>query len=200
VLPDFSLSASPSSQTVVQGGGTSFTATVTAGTGFSGTVILSVSGLPAGASASFSPASISTSGSSTLSVSTSSSTAPGSYPLTVTATSGTLTHTANVTLVVSADFSVAVTPPSVTVSRGSSALYTVTITPGSGFTGTVSLSVSGLPRRTSASFNPSSITTSGSSTLTVSTNRRTPTGTFTLTISAISGGLTHKQKVALTVQ
>ena len=200
VLPDLSLSASPSSQTVVQGGGTSFTATVTAGTGFSGTVILSFSGLPAGASASFSPASISTSGSSTLSVSTSSSTAPGSYPLTVTATSGTLTHTANVTLVVRADFSVAVTPPSVTVSRGSSARYTVTITPGSGFTGTVSLSVSGLPRRTSASFNPSSITTSGSSTLTVSTNRRTPTGTFTLTISAISGGLTHKQKVALTVQ
>jgi galactose oxidase-like protein/IPT/TIG domain-containing protein/PKD domain-containing protein len=102
VQPDFSLSASPSSQTVVTGSGTSFTATVTASTGFSGTVSLSVSGLPAGATPSFSPASISTSGSSTLSVSTSSSTAPGSYPLTVTATSGTLTHTTNVTLVVMA--------------------------------------------------------------------------------------------------
>src|SRR5207253_10935970 len=78
VQPDFSLSASPASRTVAQGGGTSFTATVTAGTGFSGIVSLSVNGLPAGASASFNPASISTSGSSTLSVSTSSSTAPGS--------------------------------------------------------------------------------------------------------------------------
>ena len=199
VQPDFSLSASPASRTVVQGGGTSFTATVTAGTGFSGTVSLSVNGLPAGASASFNPASISTSGSSTLSVSTSSSTAPGSYPLTIRATSGAITHTANVTLVVSADFSVAVTPSSATVSRGSSARYTVSVTPGSGFNGTVSFSVSGLPRRANASFSPSSIT-SGSSTLNVSTMRKTPTGTFTLTISATSGGLTHTQQVTLTVQ
>jgi len=199
VQPDFSLSASPSSRTVAQGGGTSFTATVTGGTGFSGTVSLSVSGLPAGASASFNPASISTSGSSTLSVSTSSSTAPGSYPLTIRATSGAITHTANVTLVVSADFSVAVTPSSATVSRGSSARYTVSVTPGSGFNGTVSFSVSGLPRRANASFSPSSIT-SGSSTLNVSTMRKTPTGTFTLTISATSGGLTHTQQVTLTVQ
>src|SRR5205814_821649 len=110
VQPDFSLSASPSSRTVVQGGGTSFTATVTAGTGFSGTVSLSVNGLPAGASASFNPASISTSGSSTLSVTAGSTTAPGSYPLTITATSGALSHTANVTLVVSADFSACYVP------------------------------------------------------------------------------------------
>jgi hypothetical protein len=47
--PDFSLSASPASQTVAQGNSTSFTATVTAGTGFAGNVSLSVSGLPAGA-------------------------------------------------------------------------------------------------------------------------------------------------------
>ena len=77
---------------------------------------------------------------------------------------------------------------------------TVTITPGSGFYGTVSFSVSGLPRRANANFSPSSITTSGSSTLTVSTMRKTPTGTFTLTISATSGGLTHTQQVTLTVQ
>src|SRR5437867_3857497 len=159
-----------------------------------------IRGLPAGASASFNPASISTAGSSTLNVTTGSSTAPGSYPLTITATSGALTHTANVTLVVSADFSLAVTPSSATVSRGSSANYTLTITPGPGFNGTVSFSVSGLPRRANNSFSPSSITTSGSSTLTVSTMRKTPTGTFTLTISATSGGLKHTWQVTLTVQ
>ncbi len=200
VQPDFSLSASPSSRTIVQGAGTTYTATVTANTGFSGTVSLSVSGLPAGASASFSPASISTSGSSSLSVSTSSTTPPGSYPLTVTATSGTLVHTAGVTLVVSGDFTVSVTPSSATVARRSGVSYSVTITPGSGFTGAVSLSVSGLPRRTNASFNPASITTSGISTLTIGTNKNTPTGTFTLTITATSGGLTHSVQVTLTVQ
>jgi hypothetical protein len=203
VQPDFSLSASPSSRSIVQGGGTTYTATVTAGTGFSGLVSLSVSGLPAGASASFTPASISTSGSSTMSVTTSSTTPPGSYPLTITATSGALNHTSGVTLVVSlvsADFSVSVTPSSATVTRNSSVNYTVTITPVSGFSGSVSLSVSGLPRRTSASFSPASISTSGSSTLMVSTNRKAQTGTFTLTIKGTSGTLTHTKQVTLTVQ
>lgn len=200
VQPDFSLSASPASQTVMQGGGTTFSASVTAGTGFTGSVSLSFSGLPVGATASFNPATISTSGTSTLSVGASSSTAPGNYPLTITATSGSLTHTTSVTLVVSGDFSVGVAPSSVTVSRGSNAVYTVTVTPGAGFSGTVGLSVSGLPRRSNGSFNPSSIGTSGSSTLSVSTNHKTPTGTFTLTISATSGGLTHKTQVTLTVQ
>ena len=54
-VPDFSLSATPSSQTVSPGGGTSYTATVTAGAGFTGTVNFSVSGLPSGATASFNP-------------------------------------------------------------------------------------------------------------------------------------------------
>jgi hypothetical protein len=200
VQPDFSLTATPASRTIVQGAGTTYTATVTGTTGFSGTVSLSVSGLPAGASASFSPASISTSGSSSLSASTSTSTPPGSYPLTVTATSGSLTHTIGVTLVVSADFSVSVTPSNVTVARGSSANYTVTVSPGTGFAGTVSLSVSGLPRRASVTFSPASIATSGSSTLHVSTNRKSPSGTFTMTISAASGGVTHTAQVKLTLQ
>jgi hypothetical protein len=200
VQPDFSVSPTPASRTVTQGGGTSYTATVSASSGFSGSVALSVSGLPAGATGTFNPASIATSGSSTLSVSTSSSTPPGSYALTITATSGTLTHTANVTLVVSGDFSISVAPASASVTRGANAIYTATVTGGSGFTGSVALSVSGLPRRVSASFNPASISGSGTSTLTVSTNRKSPTGTFTLTITATSGGLTHKQQVTLTLR
>ena len=200
VQPDFSLSASPASQTVAQGSGTSFTATVTAGTGFTGNASLSVSGLPAGATPSFSPASISGSGSSTLSVSTSLTTAPGSYPLTVSATSGTLTHTANVTLVVSINFSVAIAPSNVTVARGSQALYKVTITPGTGFIGTVSFGVNGLPLRATASFSPISINTSGSSNLTIKTNHKSPTGVFTLTITAIGGGVAHSKQATLTIK
>jgi hypothetical protein len=200
VQPDFSLSATPASRTVAQGGGTSYTATVGASSGFSGSVALSVSGLPSGATGTFNPASIATSGSSTLSVTTSGATPPGNYGLTITATSGALQHTANVTLVVSGDFSVSVAPTNVTVTRGAKAVYSVTVTPGSGFTGTVALSVSGLPRRTSASFSPASISGSGTSNLTVSTNRKSPAGTVTLTITATSGGLTHSQQVTLTLR
>src|SRR5579859_3033099 len=99
--PDFTLSAGPSSQTVTATGSTSYTVSISPLNGFTGTVSLSVSGLPGGTTASFSPASISGgSGSSTLSVGTTSSTQAGTYTLTATGTSGSLSHSATVTLVV----------------------------------------------------------------------------------------------------
>ncbi len=52
---DFSLSASPATQTVVQGNGTSYTVTVSPSNGFTGSVGFSVSGLPSGANATFNP-------------------------------------------------------------------------------------------------------------------------------------------------
>lgn len=66
---DFGLSATPASKTVTAGNGAAYTVSESALNGFNGTVSLTVSGLPAGASASFKPASISGgSGSSTLNV------------------------------------------------------------------------------------------------------------------------------------
>src|SRR5262249_56979620 len=132
--------------------------------------VASTVGLPRqGATARFNPPSSTGPGSSTMPVSTSTSTPAGSYPLTITATSGSLTHTAAVTLVVTApgSFTVSVTPTSQTVSRGSSTQYAVTISAQGGFSGTVNLSLSGLPPRTSSSFNPASVVGSGSSTLKV---------------------------------
>src|SRR5205823_9769335 len=66
--------------------------------GFTGQVTLSASGLPAGASGSFTPNPATAS--STLSVTTSTSTPLGSYTITITGTSGTLTHTTTVALTV----------------------------------------------------------------------------------------------------
>ena len=57
--PDFSLSATPSTQSVAAGGSTTYTATVTSSGGFSGTVAFGASGLPAGAAASFNPTTVS---------------------------------------------------------------------------------------------------------------------------------------------
>lgn len=98
---DFSLSAAPTSQTATVGGIASYPATVGPLYGFIGSVTFGVTGLPAGASASFSPASVSISGQSTLSVATSGSTPAGTYPLTISAISGGLNHTATVGLTVS---------------------------------------------------------------------------------------------------
>jgi len=200
--PDYSVTATPASQSVTQGSSTSYTVTVTPSGGFTGTVNLSVSGLPAGATASFNPASV-TSGSSTLTVTTASTTPAGSFSLTITGTSGTLNHTASVTLVVNPpaapDFSLSATPASATVIQGNSTSYTVNVNPSGGFTGTVNLSVSGLPSGATASFNPTPVSGSGSSTLTVRTGNNTTTGSFSLTITGTSGTLSHTASVKLVV-
>jgi regulation of enolase protein 1 (concanavalin A-like superfamily)/uncharacterized membrane protein len=198
--PDFSISASPSSQTVTQGNGTTYTASISALSGFTGTVNLSVSGLPTGATASFNPTSVGGSGNSTLTVSTATTTPTGTYTLTITGTSSTLSHSATVTLVVSTpDFSLAASPSSQTVTPGNNATYTTSISALNSFTGTVNLSVSGLPTGATGSFNPTSVNGSGSSTLTVSTATTTPTGTYTLTITGTSGTLSHSTTVTLVV-
>ncbi len=95
----FSLSVSPSSQTVAQGSGTSYTVTISRTGGFSGVVNLSASGLPGGAGATFSP-NPAAGTSSVLVVTTSTKTPRGSRTLTITGSSGSLTRTVAATLVV----------------------------------------------------------------------------------------------------
>jgi hypothetical protein len=102
------------------------------------------------------------------------------------------------------DFSLSVSPTSRTIARRSSGTYTVNLTSANGFSGNVSLSVSGLPRRTSGAFSPNPVALasggSGSSTLTVTVNRQAAPGTYTLTITGTGGGKTHTQQVTLIVQ
>src|SRR5262249_41327411 len=144
--------------------------------------------------------SVAGSGSSTLSITTATSTPGGTYTLTITGTSGTLTHSTTVTLVVNGptpDFTISATPSSQNVTHGSATSYTVSIGAVNGFTGTVNLSITGLPNQTSGSFNPASVAGSGNSTLTVQTGRKTRAGTSTLTITGTSGSLTHATTVTL---
>jgi uncharacterized membrane protein len=200
--PDFSLTAAPATQTVVVGSTASYTATIVALNGYAGTVSFSVSGLPAGASPVFTPASVTGSGISGLAITTTAGTTPsGSYPLVITATDGVLTHSASVTLVV-ANFSISASPASVTVSQGTSATYTVSLTTASGYAGTVNFSVSGLPTSTTPVFSPTSLTASGTTTLTISTSATsplTPPGTYPLTISASDGVSTATTQIVLVV-
>ena len=97
------------------------------------------------------------------------------------------------------DFSLSASPVSATVSRGSSTTYTITVGVSQGFTGTVTSSVSGLPSRASATFAPNPVSAGGSSTMTVTTNTRTPKGTYTLTVTGTAGSLKHSIPVTLIV-
>jgi PKD repeat protein len=202
-VSNFSLSATPSSQAVTAGQSASYTATVTPSAGFTGTVNFSVTGLPSGATPTFTPPSVAGSGSTSLVVSTSAATPAGTYPLVISGTSGSITRTANVTLVVNVvngDFAISATPASRTISRGGSTTYTVTVAAEPGFAGSVNLTASSVPTRTTATFNPASLAGSGTSVLTISTQRNVQKGTRTLTITGTGGGRTHSVNVTLVIQ
>ena len=199
-VSNFSLSATPSSQAVSAGQNATYTATVTPSSGFTGTVNFSVAGLPSGATPAFSPASVAGSGSTSLIVSTSAATPSGTYPLVISGTSGSITRTANVTLVVNGDFAISATPASRTITRGQSTTYAVTLAADPGFAGPVTFTVTGLPNRATGAFNPASLAGSGTSVLTINTQKSTQKGTRTLTITGTGGGRAHSTTVTLVIQ
>ncbi len=196
---DFSLSASPSSVSVTQGGNGTSTITIGKVNGFSSSVALSASGLPSGVTAAFSPASATTTSALTL---TASSTATvGSATVTITGTSGSLTHTTTVSLTVASgatpDFSLSASPSTVSVVQGGNGSSTVSVAASGGFTGSVALAASGLPTGVTAAFSPAS--TTSTSTLTLTASSTATTGTATVTVTGTSGTLSHSTTVSLTV-
>lgn len=99
---DFSLSV-PWAQMATAGSNATYSVTVNSLDGFSGSVALSASNLPAGATAIFNPASVSGSGASTLTISTTNTLTPGSYSLTVLGTNAGVARTAPITLNIPVD-------------------------------------------------------------------------------------------------
>ncbi|HEY1936601.1 MAG TPA: hypothetical protein VGJ33_01545 [Candidatus Angelobacter sp.] len=206
--PTYNVFASPTSQSVIQGSCTSYTASISAlVSGFNSTVSFSLgSGLPANATASFSPTSVSGAGSSVMTVCTNSSTPVGTNTLTINATSGIEVHSTSVSLTVNApppppqpaDFSISASPSSQTVTAGNSGFATVTISPLNGFTGNVTLSTSA-DAGLIASLSKTSIAGSGSATLTVNTQSFLSTGTYVVQVTGVSGNLTHTTNVFINV-
>jgi hypothetical protein len=143
-----------------------FTATVTGTPGtaagtvsfLDGTAVLGTASLVSGVAA-FSTSSLST----------------GSHSITavyasVTDFLGSTSNVVNETITATApDFTIAVSPASQSVYTGQPAVYTVTVTSGTGFNQPVSLACSGLPAQTTCAFSPGSVNGSGNSTLTVQT-------------------------------
>ncbi len=96
----FTIGATPSSRSVVAGSNTTYTVTLGDPTTLKNAVALSVSGLPAGASASFNTNLVTGAGTATLTLQTSNSIATGIYALNVIGTIAGLSHTNVVSLVV----------------------------------------------------------------------------------------------------
>ncbi len=204
--PDFTISASPNSVSVVQGAGGSSSISTSVSGGFNSAIALSASGQPSGVTVTFNPTSIAApgSGSSSMSITVASTVATGTYSITVTGTGDGVTHTANVTLIVTSSNPASFTlsaPASLSVARSGSKSGTVTTTIGGSFSSAISLSASGMESGETVTFSPNPIAApgSGSSTITVKATRKAALGTRNITITATGGGITHTATVAITV-
>ena len=198
--PNFTISASPTSATITQGGtGGTSTITITPTNGFTGSVTLSASGLPTGVTASFgtNPAT----STSVLTLTANSTATKGTATVTITGISGSLTQTTSVSLTVTApvapNFTLLASPTSLSIKRGSHGTSTITVQPTGGFASNVTLSATGMGSGVTASFgtNPTSTT----SVLTLTASSSASTGTFTITVKGVSGTLSHTTTIKLTV-
>lgn len=97
----------------------------------------------------------------------------------------------------SPSFTLSASPSSVTVTQGSSGTSTITVTDLGGFTGSVTLTASGLPSGVTAQFgtNP----TTSTSVLTLTASSTATVGTATVTITGTSGSLSAQTTISLTV-
>jgi hypothetical protein len=204
VAPTFTLTPSATSATVVAGTPTTITVFTAALGGFKAAIALSVSGQPAGVTATFTPISIASpgNGSSKLTLSASSSATSGVSMLTLKGVGGGLTKTQTISVTVTVPtFALTANSASGAVTAGSSTALTLSTSAMNGFKSAITLSVSGLPKGVTAKFAPASIASpgNGSSTLTLAAASTTLGGVYSLTVSGSGGGVTKTQGLSLTV-
>ncbi len=209
--PDFTITANPDTLFIPPGSSDTSTIQLTSINGFSATISLTVLLSPQGPSGSLNPASVPlpTDGtaSSVLTLTTSSQTPEGQYDAAVTANSGSVSHTVHVSLTVSPnppppDFAISASPSSLTIHAGTSGTSMITFTSVNGYAGTISVSAPSASGLT-VSFDQSSIAVSagGSSTvtMTVAVSANTSPGSFSASVDATDGQLSHSTRVSVSV-
>lgn len=205
--PDFSLGLSGDTLTVAAGQSDSLTVALTGLNNFSSPVALSVSGLPAGASAQFSPnpATPNPSAASAMQINTALTSPPGQYTVTVTGENGAIRHTASFTLIISGvvpeepDYAITVEPLEQTVSVGQSVQYEIKISTANGFNKDISLDINNVPAGCTAAFAPRQLKPGASAILTLKTAVDMIPGVYTPKIYSWGGNVHHEAVITLKV-
>jgi hypothetical protein len=195
VDPGLALMASPNSLTVTQGS-TGSTAVIANPDSYP--VTFSISGLPSGVTATFSPNPAV--GNTVVTFNVSATATVGTTNITVTGTEDGLTASTTIALTVKAlgDFSLTAQPSPVYVSKGSTTTTTITVVPTDGFDQKVTLSASGLPTGVTASFSPNPTATS--STLQLAVSSSTASGLTTISVNGVYEILQNGLGIGLIVQ
>lgn len=194
--PSFTLSSSASATSVHAGSSAMTTIQINMQTGFTGSVNLSVLGLPPGVTATFSTAS--PAGASTLTLTAAMGAAPGTSAVSIQGVSGSLTSQVSLNLRVSGTpgYTLKASADSVGIAQAGTASDTISVIPTNGFDGRVSLTVEGLPSGVTASFSPM---VGGASTLSLVASATAAPGSYGLTVTSLSGLLTGTVGITLTV-
>ena len=206
---DFSLTITPNAVTINQGQSANYSIKVNLAGGSTVSVTLSLStSPPAGVTYSFNPPTGNPTYTSVLTLGTTGSTPIGTYPMTLSATGGGITKTANLNLIVSSlpppatfDFSLTVSgSSSATITGGDTATFGLQVSPlGTGSPQNVQLFASGQPAGVIATLNPSTGLPPYASTLTFVSSPTTAPGTYSVTVTGTGGGQTKEATVSLTI-
>ena len=211
--PDFTITASPTSATIERGGTAVYRIHIGAVNGFTGTVTLTDTDpfpktvpffTDLAGNQIFPPVTVNGSGDLLFKVFSNGHQTPvETRTLTVTGTSGSLTHSVDVSLSVTfvPDYFLFSTPFTQTVKPGGTAVYQLQVKTDVGFPDPVSLSVQGLPANSSATISPGTVSTTvsapGNAEMDIHTSASTPTGSFSLTLVGTS---TVNHTLALTLE
>ena len=171
INPTLTLVAQPDTHTILPGDTAVYTLSLTANEGLAALVDLTLQEAPAGTTVFFDPNPVTPPGDSQLSVTTAASTAAGNYAMTVTGTSGVLTDTANLTLIVASaapSFTLSISPTTRIAGPNQVVSYTVVAAGVNGFSQPVSLTVVGLPTGVGVGWSVNPVTPGDSSILTLS--------------------------------
>ena len=221
----FTVEVEPTSKTAQQGQAVDFTVHITGMGGFSDPVTLAIAGLPPGAAISATANSLPPDYDSTITIQLAPDTPVKTYTMYIIGTGGGLSVKSNAfTLTVTSvgpspsptpspspsptpsptpspaefDFEITVTPKTLTIPTSGSGSIVIQLELTSGTGQQVTLSATGLPNDATYSFNPVTLTPTGSSTLYI-TAGNTP-GAYTVLIKASGGGIEKSATLQLTIQ
>lgn len=198
VAPTYTLVPNPAGLTVAQGDQGTSTVTL-ARTQFTGSVSLSATGAPTGVTTTFNPAAT-TGTSSLLTLNVGSSVTTGNYNITV---RGTATGLSDVTAVVGltvtsgAGFTLAGTPGFASVPHGGSGRTGVQATRNTGFTGTITYALSGLPTGLSGGVAATSVADSMAVSFTATAGLAS--GEYPVVVTGTSGGKSTQVTIIVSV-
>ena len=104
-----------------------------------------------------------------------------------------------VTAAAANDFSIAVSPTSLSIAQGLSGSATISTATTSGSAQNVSLTVSGVPAGVTATATPNSVSSGQSATLSLAVSSSAVAGTYTLTVTGTAASGSHAATLGLTV-